>query len=278
MHYPAGSYGLWDQTKVNFYFYDEPVANFRPVSCEPLVADWGFTIPASTFDSVEVSTSGISSTYTMLSVLPHMHLLGDYIESWGITPANDTIKFARIPSWDFDWQDFYWFEYMKKIPTGTTIHGKGIYNNTVTNSHNPNNPPQNVSAGLNTSDEMFLVYFHYMDYLAGDEFINVDSLTTQFLNMNTYEKNHLGFKSYPNPFTQSVDISYSIDHPAFVSIYIYDMQGRLTKKLMRENQSAGQQIVNWDGSNTSGKQAPRGVYFYSVLIDGLAYTGRLVKQ
>ena len=278
MHYPAGSYGMWDQTKVNFYFYDEPVANFRPVACDPIVSDWGFTIPGATFDSVEVATSAITSTYTMLSVFPHMHLLGDFIESYGVTSGNDTIKFARIPKWDFDWQDFYWFEYMRKIPVGTTIHGKGIYNNTVTNPHNPNNPPIDVSAGLNTSDEMFLVYFHYMPYETGDEYISVDSLTSQFLTSPELSQ-EVGFiEAFPNPFENSTQIQYSLDNSAFVSLFIYDLQGRLTKKLVRENQQAGLQKVTWDGTNTSGELVSSGIYFYSVLVDGVPYTGKLIKR
>ena len=278
MHYPAGSYGTWDQTTVNFYFYEEPVVNFRPVSCDPIVSDWGFTIPAATFDSVEVVTSPLPTDYTMLSVFPHMHLLGDYIDSYGVTPLNDTLPFARINNWDFDWQDFYWFEYMQKIPAGTTVHGKGIYNNTVTNPHNPNNPPLNVSAGLNTSDEMFLVYFHYMDYETGDEYINVDSLTTEFLSHGTIDKDHSFIQTYPNPFDNSTNIVYALDQSAFVSVYIYDLQGRLTRKMARENQMAGTHKIEWDGTNELGIEVSPGAYFYSIMIDGVPYSGKLIKK
>lgn len=278
MHYPAGSYGEWDQTKINFYFYDEPVANFREVSCEPIVQEWSFNIAANTFDSVEVVTSGLPIDYTLMSVFPHMHLLGDYIESWGVTPGNDTLPFSRIPQWDFDWQDFYWFEYMQKIPAGTTIHGKGVYNNTVTNPHNPNNPPQDVGAGLNTSDEMFLIYFHYMDYMAGDENINVDSLTNEFLSTPEKELEASFIQTYPNPFNTSTTIAYALAKQAFVNLYIYDMQGRLVNILQRGNQQAGTHKLEWDGTNDSGAEVRRGVYFYSITIDGVAYSGKLMKR
>jgi hypothetical protein len=280
MHYPAGSYGEFDQTSVNFYFYDEPVANFRPVSCDPIIQDWGFTIPAATFDSVEVATGGLPADYTMLSVFPHMHLLGHYIDAWGVTPLNDTLNFAKIPQWDFDWQDFYWFEYMQKIPAGTSVHGKGVYNNTVTNSHNPNNPPLDVSAGLNTSDEMFLIYFHYMDYQAGDEYINVDSLTTEFLSDGgVLAEEHSFIQTYPNPFDQSTTILYSLNQAATVSLYIYDMQGRVVNKLVdRENQPEGTSQVQWNGTNTMGIEVPVGVYFYSIMVDGVPFSGKIVKK
>ena len=98
-----------------------------------------------------------------------MHLLGKTIKSYAITPTSDTIKFANIPHWDFHWQDFYFFKHMQKVPQGSKIKGVGVYDNTATNEHNPNNPPVMVTAGLNTNDEMFLVYFHYMLYQNGDE-------------------------------------------------------------------------------------------------------------
>lgn len=278
MHYPAGSYGEWDQTKVNFYFYDEPVVNYREVSCDRIIEDWAFTIPAFTFDSIQVDNSPTSQDQTLLSVFPHMHLLGDYIESWGVTPLNDTINFARIPQWDFDWQDFYWFEHMKYLPAGTTMHGKGIWNNTVTNPHNPNSPPQDVIAGLNTSDEMFLVYFHYMDYWAGDELINIDSLTTEFLSAGGSDLVHENVKTFPNPFNESTDIYYYLNNAGFVSLFIYDMQGKIVNKLVAEQQVAGTQKVNWNGNNSAGKEVRAGMYFYSIMIDGMNYSGKLMKR
>lgn len=278
MHYPAGSYGMWDQTKVNFYFYQEPVVNFREVECNPLIEDWSFTIPADSWDSVAVATSPTPSEATILSVFPHMHLLGSYIETWAVTPANDTINFCKIPLWDFDWQDFYWFKYMRHLPAGSTIHGKGVWNNTVTNPHNPNNPTIPVTAGLNTTDEMFLIYFHYMDYQAGDELINVDSLTTEFLTVPEGLEKPAFAKVFPNPFNSSTDIYYFLNNPSFVSLYIYDLQGRLVNKLVHEQQMAGTQVVNWDGSNEAGQEVGKGIYVYSVLVDGAHYSGRVIKN
>ncbi|UKN00390.1 T9SS type A sorting domain-containing protein [Paracrocinitomix mangrovi] len=278
MHYPAGSYGEFDQTKVNFYFYDEPVNNYRPVSCEPIIQNWSFSIPANSFDTITVASGAIPNDYTMLSVFPHMHLLGHYIESWGVTSGNDTLNFVRIPQWDFDWQDFYWFEHMQHIPAGTNIFGKGIWNNTVTNPHNPNSPPITVGAGLNTSDEMFLIYYHYMDYWAGDENINIDSLTTEFLNFGGENPHHSDVIVYPNPFDQSTTITYHLNSASFVSVYIYDMQGRIINKLIREQQVSGTHSINWDGNDGEGKEVGSGMYVYSMMIDGKSYTGKILKR
>jgi hypothetical protein len=280
MHYPVGSYGTWDQTKVNFYFYDEPVANFREVLCDPIVDDWttSFVIDADQFDSLTVSETPTPADGTFLSVFPHLHLLGYSIKTWGVTPTNDTINFCNIPLWDFDWQDFYWFEYMKYVPTGTVFWGKAVWDNTVNNPHNPNSPPDDVQFGLNTTDEMFLVYFHYMAYQAGDENINIDSLTTEYLSLNAEVDNGSLLNAYPNPFKNSTTISYFLDNSSYVSIYVYDVHGRVVKKVVSEQQYTGQQSVEWDGSNGNGEDVGPGLYFYSVMINGQNYSGKLIKR
>lgn len=278
MHYPEGSYGTWDQTKIHFYYYDEPVSNFRQVSTNPIIQDWNFTITANTIDSVENTFNSVFSDFTMLSVFPHMHLIGKSIESYAITPANDTIPFVRIPKWDFEWQDFYWFEYMKKISTGSQIYGKGVYDNRASNVNNPNNPPIDISAGLNTSDEMFLIYYHYMPYQAGDENINVDSLTNIFLSQQEYTVLNSDVKVYPNPFSYQTTINFNLNQSAFVSLYIYDMQGKLVKSLLRENLNSGEYKIEWDGNNANATKTSSGIYFYSMMIDGRPYSGKIILQ
>lgn len=278
MHYPEGSYGTFDQTKVNFYFYDDPVSNFRQISAAPLIQDWSFTINANETDSVEVTYSNVPTDFTLLSVFPHMHLIGEKIESHAVTPTNDTIPFIRIPHWDFEWQDFYWFEYMKKIPANSEIYGKGVYKNTAANDHNPFNPPQDISAGLNTTDEMFLIYFHYMIYQAGDENINVDSLTTLFLDT----KENLILKgtptAYPNPFNENTTLNFSLNKSAFVSLSIYDLQGKRIQNLNHNLLPSGTHEFTWNGKSEQNKKTSPGIYFYSLLIDGKQYSGKLIKQ
>lgn len=281
MHYPEGSYGEFDQTTVNFYFYEEPVVNFREIFAQPIIQDWTFNFAANTIDSVENSVTGIPFDYTLMSVFPHMHLLGKSIESYGIDPSNDTIPFVRIPNWDFEWQDFYFFDYMKKVPAGSTIYGKGVYDNTSANPYNPNVPPINVGAGLNTADEMFLIYYHYMLYQAGDENINVDSLSNAYITWLGIDEpivQESETKVYPNPFLDEIVIEYVLNSPSFVSLYIYDINGKLINKLIREDQDSGVHKIIWDGNNENGEGVSSGIYYYSMMIDGVNTSGKIIKQ
>ncbi|MDX1350219.1 MAG: T9SS type A sorting domain-containing protein, partial [Putridiphycobacter sp.] len=278
MHYPEGSYGTFDQTKVHFYFYDEPVTNFREIKANPILQNWTFSLAPNTIDTVEATFNGVINNFTILSVFPHMHLVGKSIESYAITPTTDTIPFIRIPHWDFEWQDFYWFEYMKKLPFGSTIYGRGIYDNTTNNIHNPYNPPQTITAGLNTSDEMFLVYYHYMVYQQGDELINVDSLTNIYLSNKQLEIPHKALEAYPNPFIVETTIKFNLTESTFVNAFIYDLHGKLVKNLWSGTLPSGTQAIQWNGLDESGINVNNGLYFYTIIVDGKRYNGKLIKQ
>lgn len=280
MHYPEGSYGQWDSTKVNFYFYEEPVASFRNVYNYPLIIDFDFLIDAETIEEVK-DTFDILADWTFISAMPHMHLLGKSIETYALTPAGDTIPLVRIPQWDFEWQDIYFFDHLIPIMGEDTLYGNGVFDNTSSNPHNPNDPPVDVGFGLNTTDEMFLVSFSFMLYQAGDEDISQDSLNTVFLS-NEYADLALSegdeVKVFPNPFEDNTTIEYTLPQSTFVSLYIYDAQGRVIRRVLRKNQAAGNHLVGWDGKNNEGAVVQSGMYYYSMMIDGVNFSGRILKK
>ena len=283
LHYPHGSYGEYDQTKVNFYFYPEPIeTEFREILAGPFLQNWDFELPPFEYTSVDASYPEVPYNLSVLSAFPHMHLLGESIKTYAITPEGDTVKFVNIPEWDFDWQDFYWFKYMQHMPNGSDLHAEGVYDNTPGNPHNPNDPPIEVGPGLNTTDEMFLVYFHIMEYWPGDEYVNVDSLNNLYLEQLSIDEqesqSEIGIKAYPNPFDNSISIDYNLANSTYVSIFIYDMAGKLVKKLQQGEQEAGEQQVIWDGTNENGTSVSKGTYHYSMRANGALYSGRIVKQ
>lgn len=279
MHYPSGSLGQKDSSKIRLYFYNDATP-IREVISGPAIQNWNFTIPANTIKSVAVNTNSsmIPTDISLLSVFPHMHLLGKSIEAFAKTPTNDTIKFARIKRWDFDWQEFLFFEYIKKVPAASTLHGRAEYDNTTNNHHNPNNPPIDVSAGLNTTDEMFLVYFHYTLYQAGDEFLNLDSLTYDFYSVGVAEQQAAsGVKVYPNPFSTETTLAVEVSHSSPTSLYIYDLRGQLITKLLdREIVQAGQHTLTWNGNDLNQNKVVPGVYFYSYINNGKVSTGKII--
>ncbi|OQX78556.1 MAG: hypothetical protein B6D61_05220 [Bacteroidetes bacterium 4484_249] len=67
------------------------------------------------------------------------------------------------------------------------------------------------------------------------------------------------YQNYPNPFYYSTKISYSFNEPGFVTLNIYDLQGRKIKSLVNEFQKAGTFSVIVGGSELT-----TGIYFYKM--------------
>lgn len=119
----------------------------------------------------------IPADISILTVNPHMHLLGQSFKAYALQPNGDTIRLISIPRWDFNWQYFYTFKKMVKIPKGSTIVAEGIYDNTRKNPNNPFSPPQLVQdnkGSMKATDEMFQFIITYLPYEQGDENISLE--------------------------------------------------------------------------------------------------------
>ena len=275
MHYPEGSAGEIDDTSIRLFFYEDEV-DIREITTNPIIQNWTFNLPANEVTEINANFGFIPDDKSLLSVFPHMHLLGKDIISYGVTSEDDTIPFVSIPHWDFEWQQFYFFRNMIHIPAWTSMEAYGTYDNTVNNPHNPNDPPIDVGAGLNTSDEMFLVYFQYADYVDGDEDIDLEELTalpSLIDDLSNIEDRNITV--LPNPFSDNVKISTQLSQSSKVSISIYDIEGKLIDILVdRENYPPGEQFWTWKPDVSLGN----GLYFYSMRINGEVFTGRILRQ
>ena len=83
----------------------------------------------------------------------------------------------------------------------------------------------------------------------------------------------LEFKCYPNPFGGQTTIEAGTD-PADMTADIYDMNGRLVKKLAQHNTT---QII-WDGKNFSGNDCAAGSYLIRVTSGGKSGLRKVVKM
>jgi hypothetical protein len=70
--------------------------------------------------------------------------------------------------------------------------------------------------------------------------------------------------SYPNPFTQSTRISYSVKSPQVVTIDIYNIKGQLVKTLEANDNQSGLNDLVWDSRDKSGDQVSAGVYMFKL--------------
>ncbi len=169
MHYAPVLEDMSDQTNINIFLaegeVDRVIESFTMI--DPFIV-----LPP--YEITEIhNTQYVSSDISIVSFFPHSHLIGKSWEVFATTALNDTIPFIRINNWDFDWQNYYYPEYMLHIPAGSTIHGIATYDNTPNNPNNPNNPPQHIFWGDGTTDEMFFLPILYVPYNEGDENISL---------------------------------------------------------------------------------------------------------
>jgi hypothetical protein len=108
---------------------------------------------------------------SLLNINPHMHRLGKTFLSYVITPTKDTIQLIKIPNWDHNWQEFYRFKKMIKIPKGSVLHAEAKYDNSEKNLDNPYTPPKDIMFewGMNEDSEMMRLVLLYLPYQMGDE-------------------------------------------------------------------------------------------------------------
>ena len=174
MHYGPSAVTALDQTEVNVFFSEEPIEReVQTTFMGPQHLDQFFYLPANQTRTFH-GTMEVSTDVSLISIVPHCHLIGKSWEVFATSPNNqDTIPLIAIPDWDFNWQGFFTFPTLTKIPQGYTLHGIATYDNTTNNPFNPNSPPQNVTFGEGTEDEMFFVFFDYVLYEAGDESIEL---------------------------------------------------------------------------------------------------------
>lgn len=72
---------------------------------------------------------------------------------------------------------------------------------------------------------------------------------------------HSLLKVFPNPLRTHTVIYYELKQPGKVLLSIYDAKGQLKRTLANQFQTSGSYSVNWDGTDQSGRQVPKGAYF-----------------
>ena len=82
-------------------------------------------------------------------------------------------------------------------------------------------------------------------------------------NISTVADNFNLSQNYPNPFNPSTTINFSIAKAGFVTLKVYDINGREVKSLVNNNMTPGQYEVNANLSSLNS-----GVYFYTLNVSG----------
>lgn len=171
MHYSPVSRPETDQSSVLVYLAKEKpkreVKNF--ILDEGWIMNQPFVIPPNETITFYMRSPLVPADLSLISVLPHMHLLGKSFRSFAITPDGDVINLIKIDNWNFNWQMTYPYPQLVKLPKGSVVYAEAVYDNTTANPRNPFFPPRPTTTGWGTTDEMMNLIFEYVDYEPGDE-------------------------------------------------------------------------------------------------------------
>jgi hypothetical protein len=261
IHYPKGTYQKLDSTRVNIKFANTSLTPlFREVYIVPAISETNLVngplvIPPNVVKTFTASMVANQATplgaYTMLSIAPHMHLIGKSMKVFALNATTqDTMPLISIPKWDFKWQGIYNFRNPLKVPQGSTLIAHSAYDNTTNNPSNPNNPPITVVQGESTDDEMMLVFFAFTYYLPGDENIVIDNspldvgISEQEGIVNSLQL----YNVYPNPAKGSAQMNYFSPAGGTGQAKITSVDGKIVKEWPQSLQPGyGNMPLNLEG-------------------------------
>ncbi len=287
IHYAPSSVDEWDRSSINIF--TKPASE---VEREVQMKMWlrlDIDIPANTETQVEacLNFSGsfadlfgpgeiyqfgqptgfygeqnceLPEDWSLLGILPHSHLMGKSWEVYAETPDGETLPIIKIPNWDFDWQGFYYPEYMQYIPAGSRIEAIATYDNTN---------DFNMGWGELTTDEMFFCPIYYVPYQEGDEniYLGVEQITSISENTNTL------FNIFPNPAQDQIEIGYAQKHQNNFNLKLYDSKGRIIDIILNENFQSELNNVKLDISSLLP-----GAYFVNIQSESGSLTKSFIKE
>lgn len=267
MHYAPSPVNEFDSSYINLFFAQTPSPRYVQTH---IISPYDLTVPFAIPPDQVTSFKGsyqVPIDISLLTVFPHMHLLGETWESYVIDPMGDTTRLIRINDWDFNYQNGYSFQNLIKVTAGSVLYVEASYDNTASNPLNPNSPPQWVYWGDFTGDEMFLGFFDYVPYQTGDEdlVLGSDELSIQDDETNTYP-------IFPNPASDVVKLGFNLSEGTKVDLAIYDINGRIIEKIEQGTFYAkGKHIVTYNTTNLA-----TGTYRFGIEVNGTKYSESFV--
>ncbi len=147
-----------DQTQIGLYLFTGIVK--KQMHYDFIYNDT-FLIHAGDPDAKVEAFSTAGDDIDIVSVYPHMHLLGTSMKVEALLADGTRACMIDVPQYDFNWQGQYVYKTPLHLPRGGRIHIEAHFDNSTANWHNPSSPPRDVRWGETTTDEMCLSLIGY---------------------------------------------------------------------------------------------------------------------
>ena len=157
-HYHPSGIVETDQTEVGLYF---GAGEMEKEVMAALAGTMTFEIPPGAANHELRASYIIDQDVNVISFFPHMHVRGIDMDLIANYPNGERQSLVNVPSYDFDWQLFYYPVNHVPLPAGTRLDIVAHYDNSAANPNNPN-PEDPVRFGLQTTDEMMFNVFEFV--------------------------------------------------------------------------------------------------------------------
>ena len=145
-----------EQATLGFYFADAPPKRtLAALQLPPLFgALAGIDIPPGDKRFIIKDSFILPVDVEVIGAGAHAHYLAKEMRMNAVLPDGSKKDLMRIPDWDFNWQERYYFREPLRLPKGTRLEVEIAYDNSSQNPSNPNSPPRRVTFGQQSTDEM----------------------------------------------------------------------------------------------------------------------------
>jgi hypothetical protein len=89
-----------------------------------------------------------------LAITPHAHYICKQMRAYAVLQDGSKKMLLDIPDWNFDWQQQYTYAAPIRLPSGARVEMEFTYDNSVGNIRNPHHPPERITWGPGSTDEM----------------------------------------------------------------------------------------------------------------------------
>ncbi len=155
IHFHPAAHAAREQTSLGLYFAKQPP---KKVPFDLILATMDIDIPPGDRNYQVSNYTFVPQDVDILSVIPHCHLICRQVEVSATLPDGKILPLLRINDWDFNWQQQYWYKHPVRLPEGTRVEMQMTFDNSAANPRNPNHPPQRVTWGEQSTDEMAEVH------------------------------------------------------------------------------------------------------------------------
>lgn len=85
-----------------------------------------------------------------------------------------------------------------------------------------------------------------------------------------------GLSAFPNPFSEKINISFTLTQHCFVNVSVYNSKGTRLAELVNEERPAGYNEFFWQGAGDNNLKLEPGVYFLRIVSQGKVHIAKVI--